>query len=94
MVKCIILEKVQDAVTLQIYKPKKDANGQDIPQEVNEEFYKRAKGTKFIKDIEQDLESMTVTQLKELVEKKNIEIKSSMTKAKIIEELRKEDCNE
>lgn len=92
MAKCIILEKVRDANTSEIYKPKKDSKGQDVPQEVNEEFYKRAKGTKFIKEVE--LEMMTIAQLKLLADEKGIELKGSMNKAKIIEELRKEDCNE
>ena len=49
--KCIINEKVRDKMTGVVYQPKKDKNGKDIPQEVNQAFYDRAKGTKYIKEV-------------------------------------------
>lgn len=50
--KCIIVEKVQDKITKEVYIPKKDKAGKDIPQEVNQAFYDRAKGTKYIKEVQ------------------------------------------
>lgn len=50
--KCIIVEKVQDKITGEVYKPKKDKKGNDVPQEVNQAFYDRAIKTKYIKAVE------------------------------------------